>query len=120
MSYFFIKNWQTENLQAYMAWMIDLFQLPSYYLCAKLKMFMDMPERKFKIGDIVKVTIIDSDVEYEVIGFLPDTVGLFAQAMKGITELNVSELVQCKPNIPNGLTVELKDYELELVRRKNQ
>jgi hypothetical protein len=81
---------------------------------------MDMPERKFKIGDIVKVTIIDSDVEYEVTGFFPDTVGLFNQAMKGITELNVSELVQCKPNIPNGLTVELKDDEIKLVRRKDQ
>jgi hypothetical protein len=81
---------------------------------------MDMPERKFKIGDIVRVTIIESDVEYEVIGFLPDTVGLFNQAMKGITELNVSELVQCKPDLANGLTVELKDDEIELVRRKNQ
>jgi hypothetical protein len=81
---------------------------------------MGISKRKFKIGDVVKVKIIESDIEYEVIDFLPDTVGLFNQAMKGVTELNVSELVQIRPFLPNGLTIELKEDELELVRRKEE
>ncbi|HLY68555.1 MAG TPA: hypothetical protein VKR53_02430 [Puia sp.] len=74
-----------------------------------------MPERKFKIGDKVELTIIDSDVEYEVTGFHPDTAGLFDQAMKGMTALNVPELVECKPQLPNGLSITLKEDEIRLI-----
>ena len=77
---------------------------------------MEIPKRKFKLGDIVKVKIIESDIEYEVVDFLPDTVGLVRQAINGNPELDAGELVQCKPNLPNGLIIELKEHELELVR----
>ena len=80
---------------------------------------MELSERKFKIGDIVKVTIIESDVEYEVVDFIPDTAALFNQAMNGAVELDRKEFVQCRPLLTNGLTVELHEDEIKLIRRKD-
>jgi hypothetical protein len=80
---------------------------------------MELSQRKFRLGDIIKVTIIESDVEYEVVDFIPDTAALFNQAMTGAIELDRREFVQCRPLLTNGLTVELHEDEIELVRRKD-
>jgi hypothetical protein len=80
---------------------------------------MELHNRKYNLGDIVRITDIDSSVVYEVIGFAPDTIGLFTQAMTSENaELNVKELVICKPlHIINGFTLELKEDQIELVNR---
>jgi hypothetical protein len=70
------------------------------------------------LGDIVKYK--RSTTEYEVMDFSIDTLAMLQQALTDSqAELTVRELVKIKPNLANGLILDVKEEELELVKRQN-
>jgi hypothetical protein len=77
---------------------------------------MELPNRKFKLGDKVKYKA--SVIEYEVTDFKIDTLAMLQQALTDSSAaLSLRELVRIKSIIGNELTLEVKEEELELVKK---